>query len=976
MMVTFVSQCQKNSLKKTRRVLDAFADRIGDNTWQTIITEDGLIVVKKMLRQTASKNTAVSCHWIRGRSRSELLWVVGNKSQFDEVGRVPVNSTEKEVFMDVQTDKPKAGFLYANTHLQSLAEHLFAVGYVAEQLLKQLMPNRDELERFAFINFVAGCLHDIGKADPTFQDWVKNPKKKKFVAEDGQHIDDTKFSFEKYPRHNEVSVLIYHLLDSKQRELVNGQGVSTIKHAVYWHHAKPYRKEKGDFEKYGDIYKKLDSNIGESDFPDFFNKAISLMLKVADLDKSYRGSSFSNIEKIISDKIDTSAMETIGGLDLPKYKEYDSKEVVKKYITDIKKNAINNIARVCVISADRVVSSWSATELSEKIRQCELDQMVDDMLNVDSTLHSHIQHCLGLFPLDDRSKKQNEVAIKLANIGGVAVLSGAAGCGKTKIALEWAGIKNAKQIIWVCPRVQICQGLFIELTSEQYLPDANIEINTGEFKFLNEWDSPLTEDQYFSSDVVITTIDQILGSIISHTKANTLIDFLNAHIVFDEYHEYVNMPSFNLLFAELVACKNFNNGDANTLLVSATPHYYFVENVLDIHLDDVIEMPSFNTSRYRLEFRDYDETVQDSTNPLFSPRSENTFVISNTAITAQKSFIANQKIEKSVLIHSKFKKSDKKYLFKEVFDSFSKEGTGKYEVLRAGPIVQASLNISCDAMISELTCPEDFLQRLGRLDRFGKNSDVNVYTIAVPRPIADRKGKSNSITFMRRMFILETVKAWHNYLSDSSVVNEFTLPDIYALYKKFYESNVGIKAIEGDLVSALKESVVQMSAKVIDPIKIQKPPIDANKRRKISKNSLRGNNRFVQLAVCDVNDCNNPRFNNEYAYYEPLDDISEIDNLTESVEVIEGYGDSTKSLLAHMANKHHNIKGGAKAYKDFILLNEARDPEFPVYLSYTTEDLEKVGGESARHSYAIYYAVTDKQPVGAISIKQLISNEE
>jgi CRISPR-associated endonuclease/helicase Cas3 len=97
MMVTFVSQCQKNSLKKTRRVLDAFADRIGDNTWQTVITEDGLAVVKKMLRQTASKNTAVACHWIRSRSRSEFIWAVGNKEQFDEVGRVPVNSTKKEL---------------------------------------------------------------------------------------------------------------------------------------------------------------------------------------------------------------------------------------------------------------------------------------------------------------------------------------------------------------------------------------------------------------------------------------------------------------------------------------------------------------------------------------------------------------------------------------------------------------------------------------------------------------------------------------------------------------------------------------------------------------------------------------------------------------------------------------------------------------------------------------------------------------
>lgn len=96
MMVTFVSQCQKNALKKTRRVLDAFADRIGDNTWQTVITEDGLAVVKKMLRQTASKNTAVACHWIRSRSRSELTWIVGNRRKFNTQGIVPVSSTQKD----------------------------------------------------------------------------------------------------------------------------------------------------------------------------------------------------------------------------------------------------------------------------------------------------------------------------------------------------------------------------------------------------------------------------------------------------------------------------------------------------------------------------------------------------------------------------------------------------------------------------------------------------------------------------------------------------------------------------------------------------------------------------------------------------------------------------------------------------------------------------------------------------------------
>lgn len=102
MMVTFVSQCEKKALNRTRRVLDAFANRIGNNTWQTVITEDGLQAVKKLLRKTATKNTAVSCHWIRSRSRSEFLWVVGSKNKFNFEGIVPVNITEAEIeqFMD------------------------------------------------------------------------------------------------------------------------------------------------------------------------------------------------------------------------------------------------------------------------------------------------------------------------------------------------------------------------------------------------------------------------------------------------------------------------------------------------------------------------------------------------------------------------------------------------------------------------------------------------------------------------------------------------------------------------------------------------------------------------------------------------------------------------------------------------------------------------------------------------------------
>jgi CRISPR-associated endonuclease/helicase Cas3 len=135
MMVTFVSQCEKKALSRTRRVLDAFADRIGDNTWQTVITQEGLLAVKKLLRKTASKNTAVSCHWIRSRARTELVWVVGVKSKFNSQGVVPVNITSKSL------NTVEKFFL--NTKVISLLSHL------------------------------AGLFHDVGKAMALFQEKLK-----------------------------------------------------------------------------------------------------------------------------------------------------------------------------------------------------------------------------------------------------------------------------------------------------------------------------------------------------------------------------------------------------------------------------------------------------------------------------------------------------------------------------------------------------------------------------------------------------------------------------------------------------------------------------------------------------------------------------------------------------------------------------------------------------------------------------------
>ena len=972
MIVTFISQCEKKALSRTRRVLDAFADRIGDNTWQTVITEDGLLAVKKLLRKTVTKNTAVSCHWIRGRRRSELMWIVGNRNKFNSEGIVPVNSTQKEVFMDVMTMKAKKDEFYANTHLQPLAEHLFAVGYLAQQMFKKVVGNDNaNLEKVAFL---AGCLHDLGKLDPLFQEWVKKGKQKN-TDEDGQHID-IKFTFDKHPRHNEISLMLFNIFEKYCSSLNNPQKIA-LQHIIYWHHAKPYRKE-DRFSGVFVTYEYLKKNILVEQTEKLLEDASKLIQRVNAIAKHYADRNLA-IEQTLTWQVQSN-QELLDDFSYafrstlyPDFKHYNLTDDFQELRQKISINAQHNLLRACVISADRLISSKSALELCEYIQEQRLDELLDNQ-ELSSNLVSHIENALGRFPNSERTEKQTEVAQKLAELRDVAVLAGAAGCGKTKIALEWAKLKNAQKIIWVCPRVQVCQGIFEELTMN-YLPDANIEIFTGEFKFTNTWDKVTSEKDYFSGDIVVTTIDQILGSITTHSNVNALIPFVEAHVIFDEYHEYINMDIFNLLFAELIANKNMRpDSDKRVLLVSATPHYSYLKEILDLDIDeDVIEMPSFNPSQYQIQFVDYQEDDH-STNPFYQTYHDKTFVISNTAQTAQLGFLLQKNHENNVLFHSKFKRSDKKRWFNEVYESFKKEGSEKYDVLRSGPIVQASLNISCDQMLSEMSSPENILQRLGRLDRFGENQKINILTIALSEYIKTGKQTGPSAKFLAKLNSLQSAKAWYNFLSENLGDKLFKLPELYQLYKNFYRSSYAENEIKQDLKSAIKSSINLVTKKVTEPTLVIKTKTD-EKKMKISKNSLRGDNRFIQLAKLDVNDYQHPVFLNEYAYVLPTTEKDEFDNLTENLSMIQNLG-----LIEFIAKKHGNIdpthpvqgiKERQMSLRYKVLENYSKDAEYPLYLSYIEDDLNKVGGTTIRHSEAIYYAICDEQPIGTISIRNI-----
>lgn len=140
MNILLIAQCNKRALDESRRILDQFAERKGDRSWQTAITQQGLDTLRKLLRKTARRNTAIACHWIKSNGQTELLWIVGNLRRFNDRGVVPTNTTRRDI-------------------LKSQDENSW-----------------HSVAAISLLAAIAGLFHDFGKANRLFQQMLRKER--------------------------------------------------------------------------------------------------------------------------------------------------------------------------------------------------------------------------------------------------------------------------------------------------------------------------------------------------------------------------------------------------------------------------------------------------------------------------------------------------------------------------------------------------------------------------------------------------------------------------------------------------------------------------------------------------------------------------------------------------------------------------------------------------------------------------------
>jgi CRISPR-associated endonuclease/helicase Cas3 len=379
----------------------------------------------------------------------------------------------------------------------------------------------------------------------------------------------------------------------------------------------------------------------------------------------------------------------------------------------------------------------------------------------------YYKQCLG------NSFHPYEYQIRVAELllkGKSVILSVPTGAGKT-----WASImpflyaKTHQEIhfpqkmIYSLPLRTLANSIYEDVS--QIVDGTSIQ--TGEY----------ANDIYFENDIIFSTIDQTLSNFLcfplplSHRQANMNAGALiGSYLVFDEFH----LLDEQLSMATTIGMLQMLGNLSRCCIMTATLSNGFMD-VLKSELDnyEVITLDDFPQDKAQIGSlkpeinKKQIKLVEDilTAKKIIEKHIKKSIVICNRVEKAQQiyndlineqkkpeSLIVNTKI---ICLHSRFFESDRKAKEKDLKILFGKGANDQSVILISTQVIEAGMDISCEAMHTEISPISSFLQRAGRNARFdNQTGSIFIYDVldieeknrvTIENPTKEEQGEINKL---------------------------------------------------------------------------------------------------------------------------------------------------------------------------------------------------------------------------------------